>query len=210
MKKIDLETYKRKGIFEVFKDRDIPCWATCSNIDITNLKKFIGREGYGFFLSLSFLISKSINLVPELRQRIIDGELYEFERVDPGYTVELDDETFSFCDSRHFEDFKEYREYAAARIREVRERPDLGMGDKNHMFFITNVPWFSFTSIVHPYFKKYGSIPIITVGQYFEQCERLLLPVGIQVHHGVVDAIHVGKFYRHLSGMCRNPAEWLT
>ncbi|MDD2500147.1 MAG: CatA-like O-acetyltransferase [Geobacter sp.] len=108
MKKIDLAAYKRRGMFEAFKDREIPFLATSCMVDITNLKRFIDMQQCGFFVVISYLISKTVNCVPELRQRIINGELYEFDRVDPGFTVLLEDETFSFCDSRYFDVFAEY------------------------------------------------------------------------------------------------------
>lgn len=210
MQKIDLATYKRRGMLEAFKDRDIPFFSTTSHIDITNLKTFIDSHKSGFFLAISFLITKSVNLIPELRHRIIDGDLFEFSRVDPGYTVLLDDETFSFCDSNYVDSFKEYRELSAAKIKAVKECPDHGFEEKHHMFFITNIPWFSFTSIVHPYDKKYGYIPVIAIGKYFKEGDKLLVPIGIQVHHGLVDGIHVGKFYQNLSNMCYSPEVWLT
>ncbi|CAG36787.1 chloramphenicol acetyltransferase [Desulfotalea psychrophila] len=209
-KKIDISNYKRKGMFEAFKDRDMPYLSTTSHVDIKNLKPFIDNHKYGFFISISYLISKAVNLIPELRHRIIDGELYEYDRVDPGYTVLLEDETFSFCDSCYFEDFQKYSEYSSTKINEVKAKPDNGVGEKHHMFFITNIPWFSFTSIVHPHDKVYASIPIITIGKYFKQGDQLLLPIGIQVHHGVVDGIHLGKFYTHLSNFCADPALWLV
>lgn len=209
MQKIDLATYKRRGMLAAFKDRDIPFFSTTSPVDITNLKKFVDKQGCGFFLSISFLITKSVNLVPELRQRIIDGDLFEFSRVDPGYTVLLEDETFSFCDSRYFDSFADYRQYSQAKIREVKACPDQGFGEKHHMFFITNIPWFSFTSLVHPYDKKYGYIPVVAIGKYYQQGEQLLVPIGIQVNHGLVDGIHVGKFYQQLSAMCDRPELWL-
>lgn len=209
MHKIDLATYKRRGMFEAFKDRDIPYFATTVHLDITGLKEYVAQHQCGFFLSISFLISKAVNLVPELRQRIIKGELYEFSRVDPGYTVLLDDETFSFCDAQHFDDFAEYRNHAQAKMREVKESPDRSVGEKHQMFFITDIPWFSFTSIVHPYDAQYGSIPVVSIGKYFLQGGRWLAPIGMQVNHGLVDAIHVGSFYQHLTRMCHGPADWL-
>lgn len=209
MKKIDLATYKRSGMFAAFKDREIPYLATTCPVEITALKRFTDQQRCGFFLAISYLVTVAVNLVPELRHRIVAGELFEYSRVHPGFTVLLDDETFSFCDAVYCDSFAEYRRNAAARMQEVRQRPDRSTGDKNHMYFLTSAPWFSFTSIVHPYTKQYGSIPIITIGKYFEQDNRLLLPVGLQAHHGVVDGIHVGKFYGHLTDMCHNPAACL-
>ena len=205
MKKIDPDNYNRRGLFNSFKDRDIPYFSTTCNIEIQNLKKFVKLRNISFFVSFSYIISVSVNRIPQLRHRIIDGELYEFKIVDPGYTVLLDDETFSFCDSKFFEDFHTYYEYAIARIEEVKNRPDQNNADKNHMFFITSIPWFSFTSFVHPYDKLYSSIPIISIGKYFEQGDSWLIPIAIQVHHGVVDGLHVGKYYACLEELCKNP-----
>ena len=73
------------------------------------------------------------------------------------------------------------------------------------MFFISNLPWFSFTSITHPYDKKYGSIPVVSIGKYCEQNENLVIPIGIQVHHGLVDAYMSGIF----TGICQLCAERL-
>lgn len=86
MKKIDLEKYPRRALLEAFRNRDIPVFSVTGAIDITHFKRFVDHAGYGFFLSLSFLISKAVNLVPELRHRMIEGELFEFDRVDPGFT----------------------------------------------------------------------------------------------------------------------------
>jgi chloramphenicol O-acetyltransferase type A len=209
MKKIDLENYPRLALLEAFKNRDVPVFSVTAPLDITKFKMIVDRSRYGFFVSLSFLISKAVNLVPELRHRIIEGELFEFDRVDPGFTVLLDDRTFSFCDSRYIEDFDEYRKYATDRINEARKTPDCSTGEKHHMFFISNLPWLSFTSITHPYDEKYGSIPVISIGKYFEQNKTLVIPIGIQVHHGLVDGIHIADFYKYLSTMCEAPVEHL-
>ncbi|MGR8934532.1 MAG: CatA-like O-acetyltransferase [Gammaproteobacteria bacterium] len=210
MKKIDLNHYPRRALFEVFKNRDVPHFSLTAPVDITLFKTFVDAKRCGFFVALSFLISTAVNRVPELRHRLIAGELYEFERVDPGFTVLLDDRTFSFCDAQHFENFALYRSYAEEKIQAVRKCPDLGSGEKHHMFFITNLPWISFTSITHPYDKQYASIPVISLGKFFQEDGRLLIPVGIQVHHGLVDGIHVGDFYAHLAALCQTPGDHLS
>lgn len=203
-RKIDLTSYRRLGMFEAFKDRQMPCFSVTCTVDITNLVRFTKTKGYRFFIPVSYALCRALNLVPELRQRLIAGELYEFERVDPGYTVLLDDTTFSFCDSMYIENFGEYYEYAARRVEAVRACPDCGSGEKHHMFFITNLPWISFTSITHPYDEKYGSIPVVSLGRYYQHGNQVLAPLGIQVHHGIVDGYHVGLFYEHLNRIVRN------
>jgi len=208
--KIDLAKYKRAALYEAFKDREIPYFATTCNVEITKFKGYVDEMSLGFFIPISFLISKSINEISEMKHRIIDGELYEFDKVNPGYTILLADETFSFCDSCHFEKFEEYRKHSDEKIAQTKRFPDHRTEEKHDMFFISNIPWFSFTSIVHPYTEKYSSVPVISVGKYFLQNNKLLLPIAIQVHHGLVDGIHVGKFYNALSDLCSSPELFLT
>lgn len=205
-KKIDLASYARRGLLEAFKDRQLPCFSTTCNVDITHLKPFIDANGHGFFMTMSYAISRAVNGVPEFRHRLIEGELYEFEQVDPGFTILLEDNTFSFCDSRYFADFAAYREYSADKISSVKIAPDVGTPEKHHMFFISSIPWFSFTSFTHPFDASYASIPIFTIGKYFQHGEQLLLPLAVQVHHGLIDGFHVGLFYDRLNRLLENPS----
>jgi chloramphenicol O-acetyltransferase type A len=204
-KKIDLTDYPRAGLFRAFKDRQMPCFGVTCNADITRFRHFIKSRGYRFYISVSYIISRAVNNVPELRHRLIEGELYEFERVDPGHTILLPDNTFSFCDSEYFEEFGKYHDDLSRRIEAVRTEPDHSTGEKHHMFFITNVPWFSFTSIAHPYDEKYNSLPVIATGKYFEHDGRLLMPLAIQAHHGLVDGFHLALFYEHVNRLLREP-----
>lgn len=206
---IDLEHYPRKALFLAFKDREVPVFSTTCEIDISALKRFLDARDDGFFVPLSYLISLAVNAVPALRQRIIDGEPWEFEQVDPGYTVLLDDETFSFCDSLHLQPYARYRDHARARIAAVRSQPELGTGCKDQLFFISNLPWFSFTAITHPFSRSYASIPIVSVGRYQEHAGGWRLPVALQVHHALVDGLHVGRFYTRLTQLCAAPQDWL-
>jgi len=196
--RIDLTNYPRRGLFEAFRDRDMPCFSVTCNLDIAPLLARLRVSGHRFFITMSYLLSVAVNRVPELRHRLMDGELYELERTDPGYTVLLPDKTFSFCDGVHHDDFGTYYAEAARRIAVARTRPDHSTGAKDHMFFISNIPWLSFTAFTHPFDARYASIPILTLGKYFQQGEEMLLPLAIQVHHGLVDGWHVARFYGEL------------
>ncbi|MFO1431096.1 MAG: CatA-like O-acetyltransferase [Candidatus Competibacteraceae bacterium] len=107
------------------------------------------------------------------------------------------------------ENFTASRKHYTARLQQVKACPDQGQGETPEVFFITNIPWVSFTAMVHPYDDTYGSIPNVAVGKYVTQGERLMVPIGIQVHHGVVDGIHVGHCYQSLAELCQHPADAL-
>ncbi|MEJ2327075.1 MAG: CatA-like O-acetyltransferase [Chromatiaceae bacterium] len=95
----------------------------------------------------------------------------------------------------HREDFDVYYADAECRIAAARADPDRSTGDKHHMIFITNVPWLSFTAVTHPFSAQYASIPILTLGKFFTQGAQVVLPLAVQVHHGLADGWHVGRFY---------------
>lgn len=49
----------------------------------------------------------------------------------------------------------------------------------------------------------------MSLGRHYDQIGGTLIPVGMQVHPGVVDRLHVGKFHVHLSELCQFPEAWL-
>lgn len=202
--KIDLETYDRRGLYDIFKNLEVPVISTTCNIDITKLKECTEAFGINFFVGMSYFVSLTMNEIPQLRHRIIDDVLYEFEYVNPGYTVLLSNETFSFCDSEHSTSFQNFYQKSQSIISKVKKNPDTGMGPKDDMFFISNIPWFSFTSFTHPYNSEYASIPIVTYGKYFKTNNSLFMPVAIQVNHALVDGIHIGKFYKRIEELTKN------
>ncbi len=206
---IDLNNYPRKGMFLVFKDHQIPFFSVTVNIEITEFKSYTKKLDFGFFIPLSYLITKAVNQIPEFRHRIIGDKLVEFPQIEPGFTVLLDNDCFSFCDSLYFPTYLDYASYTEQQIQQVKINPDSSTGEKNNRFFLTNIPWFSFTSITHPFSTEYATVPIISIGKYFIQGKSLMLPIAVQIHHAIADGIHVAKFFQVLENMCRNPESYL-
>lgn len=69
----------------------------------------------------------------------------------------------------------------------------------SNSFNISMIPWLTFTSFNINVFSdgKY-LLPIFTLGKYFEDNEKRLIPLSIQVPHAVCDGYHVGKFVETL------------
>jgi chloramphenicol O-acetyltransferase type A len=204
-----MDRYARADILRAFKDRQMPQFSTTCEVDVTAVRRLSEARGVSFFLAISHAVSRAVNGVPALRHRIVDNVLYEYERTDPGFTVAREDDLFSFCDAFHDEDFDRYRSWAQAQMAAVRVAPDLSVGHKHHMFFITSIPWFSFTAFTHPYDPVYAYVPVITLGRYRDQVDAVRMPVAVQVHHGTVDGVHVGRFYALLETLCAEAGDWL-
>lgn len=73
------------------------------------------------------------------------------------------------------------------------------------MYFISTLPWINYTSLIQPVAGGEESNPRFTWGMYKEDYnKKLQLPVSILVHHGLVDGIHIAKFYDNLENKIKN------
>lgn len=199
MKKIiDLETYPRKSHFEYFGSLAFPYIGLTANVDVTNALRRAKELGGSSFHTVLWLVSRAANAVPELRQRIEDGKIVEYDHCDSGHTVALPDRTFCNCTTdcrRTLEDFLPYarREQEEAKKHHGFVNQD---EDESGMFFTSCVPWIRFTQVVQPVPIPADSNPRIVMGQYFKEGDRTMMPLHIQCHHGLVDGWHVSEFYR--------------
>ena len=199
MKKIiDLETYPRRSHFEYFGSLAYPYMGMTANVDVTNALRFAKEQGGSSFHAVLWLVSQAVNAVPELRQRIENGGIVEYDHCNAGHTVALPDRTFCNCTTDCRRSAAEFLPYA----RECQEQAKNYHGfvnpdeDESGMIFTSCVPWVSFTQVVQPTPIPADSNPRVVMGKYFQEGERTLMPLHIQCNHALVDGYHLGEFYR--------------
>lgn len=197
---LEMETYKRKSHFEYFNSLAYPYVGLTVNVDITDLLKKIKTEKLPFFLTVCYCVSKAANGVPEFRQRIIDGRIVEFDRCKTSHTVALEDGTYCYCQLESDMPFFDYVSYAV-KEQEAAKQAGTITEEENQIydkFFVSTVPWISYTSVIQPVPIPADSNPRITWGKYFEQEGRMLLPVSVLCNHALVDGMHIAEFYQLL------------
>lgn len=77
---LDLETYKRKSHFEYFSQLAYPYVGVTADVDITKFHAKIKEQRLPFFLSFCYCAAQAANAVPEFRQRILKGQIVQFDR----------------------------------------------------------------------------------------------------------------------------------
>ncbi len=196
-KYIDMETYKRKSHFEYFNSLAYPYVGVTVNVDITELLKVIKAKNLPFFLTICYCISQSANQIAEFRQRIIDNQIVEYDYCRTSHTVALNDGTFCYCDLNSNCSFEDYISYATQEQERAKHRNSINEGKNEALdkFFISTLPWLSFTALINPTPVPADSNPRITWGKYFMQDNKVLLPVSVLCHHALVDGLHISKFY---------------
>lgn len=211
---LDLAQWPRRDAFAYFRDFDVPCFNICARLDVTMLKQHVRNAGIGSLsLAYHYLAIRLANEVPAFRYRL-EGERVRVHEVVHGSTTVLrDDDSFGFATLEHAPDFSIFAARGAlaiqrARLANARFEPSKSDEGVIHM---TTLPWLHFTSYSNA--RKWGagdSIPKIAFGRIDAQGERLWMPISVEVHHALVDGLHVGRLIESFEVALRDPVAWLS
>ena len=207
MRYIDMQTWSRRHHFRVFSTFNHPHFSMCVNLDVTAFYPFVKRNGYSLTVSMVYVISRASNAIPEFRQRIRGAQVVEHEIVNPGFSMLVDKDLFSFCDVEYTEDFSEFAVRAAKKISYIKAHPDLeSNSEKDDVLYMSPSPWVSFTSFAHPMpLHPADSIPRFAWGKFFQESDTLKMPLSVQGHHAVMDGIHMGRYYETVQDYLYHP-----
>ena len=195
-RKIPLETYPRRAHFARFSAMANPYAGVTVPVDITGFLAACRREETPFFLSFLYCASRAANRVPQLRQRILEGEIVEYAWCPTSHTVALEDGTYCYCTLESDMSFRDYLPRAREAQELAKKQRSLTDGeDGDSLLFISCVPYISYTALVQPAPFPADSNPRITWGKYFAQGDRYLLPLSVLCHHALVDGLHISRFY---------------
>jgi chloramphenicol O-acetyltransferase type A len=195
--KIDLNTWSRRDYYKYFGSCDDPFFGVVVNVDCTTAYDYCKKNDVSFFLYYMYESIKAINRVENFRYRILDGEVWIFDRVHASSTVGRKDHTFGFAFFDFTDDFTSFAENAEKKIAEVQEYPGLRINENTRLDVVhyTTLPWFSFSGFKHEKnIRCDESIPKLAFGKFFEFEGKKLMPHSINANHGLVDAYHIGKY----------------
>lgn len=195
---INMEQAPRREQYAYFRTFANPYVGLTVNVDITGLMPGKAR-GESLFLLTLYAVSRAANSVPELRRRIRGEQVVEYANCPSSHTVALDNGAYCYCQLEVNRTLEDFLVYAAEAQDYARDHPTLEDGeDGESLFFVSCVPWLSYTSMIQPVPVPADSNPRITWGKYFRQGEQTLMPVTLLAHHALVDGIHIARFYEAL------------
>ena len=207
MRYIDMQTWPRRDHFRLFSSFNHPHFSMCANVDVTAFYPFVKRHGYSLTVSMVYVIARASNSIPEFRQRIRGDQVVEHEIVNPGFTILIDKDLFTFCAVEYTENFSEFASRVANNVAYVKAHPDLeNNAEKDDVLYMSPIPWVSFTSFSHPMqLHPADSVPRFAWGKYFQESETWKMPLSVQGHHAVMDGIHMGRFYETVQDYLHHP-----
>lgn len=212
IKKIDMNTWDRKEIYDFFSKVSHPFYMVSFALDVTNLKAFTKKHNCSFYYSLIFLCTKAMSCVENFQYICKGNDVYLIDEREPSFTdrkansdlfhivsIPLDKDILSFCKS----------------AKEVSERQDFFIDitkEGSHLAYFTCMPSLQLTAmtnefdILAPDFSK-DSVPRISWGKYIEKNGRLELTISLEVNHRFIDGVHIEKFSSNLNKMIEDLAK---
>lgn len=204
MKIVNYTNPHRQKHFDFFERMSHPHFNVCANVDITFLRKYLKENNLPFTPSIVYLICKTANSIPSFRHRIRDGKVVEHDLVHPSFTILIEEtDVFSFCYVDYQSDYISFIEETQKRIEKVKADPTVeDEPGRDDYLFLSSFPWASFTSVMHamPY-DRVDTVPRIVWGKFFEEGDRIKMPLSVQAHHAVVDGHHIGQYFQKIESL---------
>lgn len=209
---LDIDNWVRRQHFYFFKDYDNPYFNVCVNIDVTELLRMTRSEReISFAIAYHFLSTKAANETEEFRYRIRGDRVIIHERINVAMTILLEDERFTVAYIEYEKSFQKFHTQAKAKLAEIHAGDKLLKPDeRDDVIHSTVLPWFHFTSFSNA--RKWNcedSIPKIAFGKYFEEGARIKMPISIEVHHALMDGLHVGRYIKRFESYLSDPQSFI-
>lgn len=193
--KIDIETWPRKEHFLLFKEFEEPYYGVNISIDCTAAYRDAKASCASFFLYYLHKSLAAAQQVDAFRLRIENDEVFLYDVINGGSTVDRPDGTFGFAFYDYAANFGDFMETGLKEMTRVRGRNDLERTSRQDLIRFSALPWIDFTSVSHARsFAFKDSAPKISFGKMTEKNGVRTIPMSIHVHHALVDGLHIGQF----------------
>lgn len=195
---LDLETWNRKEHFLFFKQMDEPFFGVTVEIDCTIAYANAKKLNASFFIYYLHKTLVAINAIESFRYRITEDKVYLHDSINGSATIGREDGTFGFSLIEYNPDFKIFEQIALTEIERIQNTTGLFTRtfNEDNLIHFSAIPWINFTSLSHARSYTFpDSCPKVSFGKMMiSETGKRTISMSIHVHHGLMDALHVGQF----------------
>ncbi|HEX3280018.1 MAG TPA: chloramphenicol acetyltransferase [Pyrinomonadaceae bacterium] len=208
---LDVTTWSRRDLFRFFIGYDNPYFNICLRLDVTEVLSWLRRRPkVSVSLANHYFALRVANEVEPFHYRLQGEQVLVHEVINGGTTVLLPDESFTFAYFDYHEDFDEFMTGAQKSVARTIAHPTFEPTPRDNLIYFTTLPWLSFTSFAHARKRGRGdSVPRIAFGKFVKENDRTLMPFSVEVHHALMDGLHVGRYVNRLQEVLDNPEGFL-
>lgn len=179
-------------------------YAMSARVNVENLWIKSKEQDLSFFVMSLGALMNALNDIPQMRRRIIDGKVIEFESLDAVCPI-MDKEETVFKEIRiegpqRFYNILKWHDYVVDYQLNVLEGVDKAFDldtmerDRINIANFSCIPWVDFDSITNATAAGNAIQPLITWGKVNENYE---MTVSITVSHIFVNGLELAKFYKN-------------
>ena len=199
-RKIDLEQWARKEHYLYYTNSLNVEVNMTANIDASELLTFCHTNGYKFYPTLIYCVTKVLNQIENFKMfKDKNGDLCVWDSLVPNYTIfHEEDHTFSDCWTDFTDDFDSFYKNITydMELGKTKRGIKVKKGQPANFYCVSCTPWTAFTAVSSRVVNGGAAFfPIITAGKYDEKNQ---MPVNITIAHAVADGYHIGLFFEYL------------
>ena len=180
-------------------------YAMSARVNVLKLWKYCKNNDKSFFIMTLGCLMKSVNSIPQLKRRIIDGKVIEYDYLD-GVSPIMDEENEIYKEMRvksphEFENILQWHDYVRKLSDDILNEKCEGFCiemEKRDLEKIANfscIPWVDFDMLTNCTVNGMEIQPLITWGKVNKDYE---MSVSITVSHIFVNGRELGYFYENL------------
>lgn len=216
LRQVDLQKWHRTEHLEFFVGFERPHFSLTAEVCVDTLVRRAREGGEPLFLATLWAVLSAIQQVPAFRLRFgrdPEGGLrvWEHGQVHASFTSPTSEGGFRFVFAEYHEQFSEFArgarhqlEAAAGEDRRVVEVP------RTDLVFVSCLPWLRFTSLDHAIgVVRTDCVPRIAWGKLVETPNGWIMPLNVQVHHGLIDGVDVAKLFERVERYSAE-VDWLV
>lgn len=206
---LDLEHWPRRPLYEFFRSFEQPFFNITATVEVTRLRDYCRAHGRSFFLASLYCCARVANGLEPFRYRLRDEGVWVHDQQDIGSTVMQADDLMTYAYFPYQADFNAFHREAEERVAAVKAGYRFDPADdRDDLIHHSILPWMHFTSFMHARRQRHNdAIPKIVFGQYREEHGQVRMPLSIEVHHALMDGVHVGRYFAEFEALCMSP-EW--
>lgn len=199
---IEKETWDRLELFEFYRKFANPCFNVSVMVEAQELHDCAKDRGESFFLLALYGILRAANRVPQVRQRLVDGEIVEYSRIAVMTPIMTEYEMFRQIWCEYAPTFAWFSEDAVPKVAAAKRGRPSPMEDHGDDFLCAScLPWLHFTSVTQADYYFGQAVPILAWGKM----KKGEMPFSCKFHHGFMDGLHVGRFFADIENSFANP-----
>ena len=195
MKIIDTNTWKRKQQYKHFKDFHDPYFAVTIPFEVDIAYENAKKNGISFFAKYLHDCMRAINEIENLKLRISQGKVVQFDVIHASTTIMRNDNTYALSYVLFDSDIQVFISNLEMEKKRVITTGDFyPLVNSLDCIHCSALPWFNFVGHKEASSGFPDSVPKLAFGKTYKENDKLKMNVAIHVNHALADGADIGLF----------------